>query len=85
MRNEDSDDIAALVFVIDACRCRDSLIELCVGLRSQDLPVLIILEIHAALCEVNNLHALTSFDKKHFHLRADVAWNIAKVGKHHSL
>ena len=45
-----------IVLAIDQHKCRNLLVELCVGLYAADFPVLVVLEIHEALCASAGLH-----------------------------
>ena len=73
---------------IDRCVCRRALHELCIGLRATDFPVLVVLEIHSALCALRGLHEAELGRRRERrwlregHLKSSVAWEIAKAVKH---
>ena len=79
--------ILEVVLVIDRHKCRKSLLELCFGLYAADFPVLVVLEIHEALCSIRGLHELDgdksrSLRLREGHLKENVSWEIAKKVKH---
>ena len=45
-----------VVRAIDRYKCRKSLVDLCIGMHAEDFPVLVVLEIHDALCAISGLH-----------------------------
>ena len=77
-----------IVLALDQHQCRKSLVELCVGMHAADFPVLVVLEIHKALCAINGLHEAKLGSDKEWrslsegHLNASVSWDIAKKVKH---
>ena len=78
-----------LVLAIDRHKCRNWLVELCIGLFAADFPVLVVLEIHDVLCAISCLHEAHLGPKKEWrlldkgHLKETVSWEIAKKVKHH--
>ena len=76
-----------ILLAIDRQRCRNSLVELCIGLCAMDFPVLVVLEIHDAHCALRGLHdsELDNYKGQCLfpggHLKRSVAWNIAKAVK----
>ena len=79
-----------VLLAIDAHSCRKSLIELCVGMHAADFPVLVVLEIHAALCSLGGLHEAAIGRERQRrslpegHLKDSVSWEIAKKVKHYN-
>ena len=76
-----------IIVAIDRRKCRSSLVEMCVGLCAADFPVLVVLEIHEALCKLYGLHEVELRDEKERrslegHLKESVSWEIAKKVKH---
>ena len=87
-----SNYIEYVPYIVDVCDCRKSLIDLCIGLRSLDWPVLIMMEIHQALCQSKQLHQQDRRKKKNRyrvseknHVKNNIAWEIAKLVKHFQL
>ena len=82
-------DSVQVVLAIDRYKCRKSLAELCIGLYAADFPVLVVLEIHNALCAVCGIHEAQLGQKKKWrvldegHLKRSIAWEIAKKVKHY--
>ena len=80
-----------IVFAIDRHRCRNLLVELCIGMYAEDFPVLVALEIRKALCSINGLHEAEFGTEKQRrwlslpegHLKESVSWEIAKKVKHY--
>ena len=78
-----------VVLAIDRHKCRNLLVELCIGLHAVDFPVLVVLEIDDALCASTALHEAKIGEEEEWqlldeegHLRESVSWEIAKKVKH---
>ena len=79
-----------VIVVLDQFKCRKLLVELCIGMKAADFPVLVVLEIHNSLCTLHGLHlheAKLGKDKDwkflpEGHLKDIVSWEIAKKAKH---
>ena len=73
----------------NTCQCRNALIELAIGLRAKNLPVLVVLEIHAALCEIVRRHEVKveveawTRTLPARHVAGAVAWAVAARIKHY--
>ena len=75
----------------NTCQCRNALIELAIGLRAKNLPVLVVLEIHAALCEIVRRHEVKvkveveawTRTLPATHVAGAVAWAVAARIKHY--
>ena len=78
-----------VLLAIDRHICRNSLVELCVGMRTAEFPVLVVLEIHNCLCKLHGLHEAELGEQKEWqaladgHLKDSVSWEIAKKVKHY--
>ena len=78
-----------IVLALDRHKCRRLLVDLSTGLYSADFPVLVVLEIHDALCSINGLHVADFRKHKEWrslregHLKESVSWEIAKKVKHY--
>ena len=77
-----------VIVVLDQFKCRKLLVELCIGMQAADFPVLVVLEIHNALCALRGLHEAKLGLKSDWqllpqgHLKDIVSWEIAKKAKH---
>ena len=58
-------------------------------MHAADFPVLVVFEIHNALCAISGLHEAHVGEEKEWrmldegHLKRSVAWEIARKAKHH--
>ena len=64
-----------VVLAIDRLKCRNLLVNLCIGMHATEFPVLVMLEIYMALCAI-------SCERGEGYLNDSVSWEIAKKVKH---
>ena len=88
-KNAELNGSVEVVVAIDEHRCRNLLLELCIGMFAADFPVLVVLKIHDALCNVCSLHEAEMGEVvpewqllSEGHVKGSVAWEIAKAVKH---
>ena len=78
-----------ILLAFDRHKCRSSLVDLAIGMHNANFPVLVMLEIHDALCSLCGLHEVERCTKEESrllregHLKNHVSWEIAKKVKHY--